>query len=133
LKILSSILRLYTYSYHLLLCLFLLALGIVASIGDQHNLLLPMLPWKGAELTRWLLILGVAGLVSALLAITGIFRYLFPVWCLVAAVLMIRGFFLSQYVYDGPSHFQRVVWLVSGAIAAFLASLPLLRPKRRSG
>jgi hypothetical protein len=124
------VLRLYSYLYHLVLCLVMLGLGIVAAAGGMHDLHLSMLPWKGAELTHWVLILSIAGLASVLLAITGVFRYLFPVWCLTVLVLMIRGFFLSQFSYDGPAHFRTVVLLVAGALLAFLSSLQLLRPKR---
>jgi len=129
LKIIGLILRLYSYLYHLILCLFCLGLGIVASIGGLHNLNLGMLPWKGAELTHWLIGLSIAGLVSLLLAVTGIFRYLFPIWCLVVIVMMIRGFFLSQFAYHGPEEFRGVVWLVVGAIGAFLSSLQLFKAK----
>jgi hypothetical protein len=129
LKIIGLILRLYSYLYHLILSLFLLGLGIVASIGGMHNLNLGMLPWKGAELTHWVIGLAIAGLVSILLAVSGVFRYLFPIWCLTVVVLMIRGFFLSPFAYHGPDEFRGVVWLVVGAIGAFLSSLQLFKPK----
>ena len=124
------ILRIYSYVYHLVLCLILLALGTIASIGNAHNLKLGMFPWKGAELTHWLLILGVAGLISIALAVTKIFKYLFPVWCLVVVVMMIRGFFLSPYAFNGSSEFRWIVFLVVGAIGALLASLMLLKKQK---
>ena len=128
-RVVGLILRIYSYIYHLALSLVFVAIAIVTYSGGVHNLNLPMLPWKGAELTQWVLGLGIAGLVSTILAFTGVFRFLFPIWCLAVVVLMVRGFFLSQYVYEGPDHFRMVVWLVVGAIVAFLASLTLLKSK----
>jgi hypothetical protein len=129
LKVTGLVLRLYSYLYHSILCLFLLGLGIIATIGGAHNLSLGMLPWKGAELTHWVLILAISGLVSVLLAVTGVFRYLFPLWCLIVVIMMIRGFFLSPFAYSGPDQFRAVVWLVVGAIGAFLSSLQLFKSK----
>ncbi len=128
-KLLGLILRIYSYLFHTILCLFLLGLGIVATIGGAHNLVLGMLPWKGAELTHYLLILSIAGLVSVLLAVTGLLRQLFPLWCLVVVVMMIRGFFLSPFAYSGPDQFRSVVFLVVGAVGAFLSSLQLFKSK----
>lgn len=128
-RVVGLLLRIYSYIYHLVLSLVLLAIAIVTYSGGVHNLNLPMLPWKGAQLTQWVLGLGMAGLVSTILAFTGLFRFLFPVWCLTVVVLMVRGFFLSQYVYDGPEHFRAIVWLVAGAIGALLASLQLFKSK----
>ena len=102
-KLIGLILRIYSYLYHTVLCLFLLGLGTVASIGGAHNLNLGMLPWKGAELTHYVLILSIAGLVAVLLAITGLLRQLFPLWCLLVVVMMVRGFFLSPFAYSGPA------------------------------
>ena len=128
-RVIGLILRIYSYLYHLVLSLVLLAIAIVTMAGGVHNLNLPMLPWKGAELTQWVLGLAIAGLVSTVLAMTGIFRFLFPIWCLAVFVLMARGFFLSLYVYDGESHFRWVVALFVGAFGAFLASLQLFKSK----
>lgn len=129
-KILGFVLRTYSYLYHLILSLFLFGLAMLTLAGGQHNLHLGMLPWSGIELTHWVLVLGISGLLATALAVTGIFRFVFPLWCLVVVILMIRGFFLSTFTYSGPDQFRSVVWLVIGAAVAFLASLTLLKPKR---
>jgi hypothetical protein len=129
LKLIGLLLRLYSYLYHLVLSLFLLGLAIITMASGQNNLVLNMLPWKGEELTRWVLALSLIGLITTLLAITGVFRFLFPLWCLAVVVLMIRGFFLSPFVFSGPEQFRSVIWLVVGAVVAFLASLMLYRSK----
>lgn len=128
-RVIGLILRVYSYLYHVVLCLFLLGLAIVTMSGGLNNLSLPMLSWKGAELTKWVLGLSIAGLLSTILAFTGIFRYLFPVWCLAVVVLMVRGFFLSPFAYNGPEQFRWVLALVVGALGAFLSSLQLFKSK----
>lgn len=128
-KIIGLILRIYSYLYHTVLCLFFLGLGIVATIGGMHNLNLGMLPWKGPELTHWVLGLAITGLLSVLLAVTGLFRFLFPIWCFAVVFLMVRGFFLSPFAYHGPDEFRGVVFLVVGALGAFLSSLMLFKTK----
>jgi hypothetical protein len=127
LKTIALVLRIYSYIFQFILCLFLLGLAILTLSSGRHNLSLDMLPWTGAELTYWILALSITGLVVTLLAATGLFRYLFPLWCLFVVVMMIRGYFLSGYTYSGPDQFRSVTWLITGAIVAFLAALTLFR------
>lgn len=127
---LGVLLRLYSYVYHLVLSLVLLGLGIVA-YSSGKTLSLGMLPWEGEKLTQALLALGVIGLVCIFGAVSGLFRWLFPIWTLVILILMIRGFFLSSFSYSGPDQFHGVLWLMLGALVAFLSSLSLLTKRRR--
>jgi len=71
-----------------------------------------------------------AGILSIVLAITGIFRFLFPLWALTVLVMMVRGFLLKSYTFEGKPDFVSVLWLIGGAVLAFLASLTLLRARR---
>jgi len=121
------LLRLYSYLYHLVLALFLIGLGIV-SIWNGKDLSLGMLPWQGSTLTQAVLVLGTVGLVCLMLALTGVLRWLFPLWALVVIVLMARGFFLSSYTFSGADQFRGALWLTLGAVGAFLGSLS--RPGR---
>ena len=118
----GMLLRLYAYLYHLALSLFLIGIGIVA-VWNGKDLTLGMLPWQGSTLTQAVLVLGVVGLVCALLAATGALRWLFPLWALVVLVLMVRGFFLAPYTFSGPDQFWGAVLLTLGALGAFLGSL----------
>jgi hypothetical protein len=126
LNAIALILRIYSYLYELALALFFLAISIVASSGS-NSLSLPMLPWTGESLTHWLLGLSLIGIVSTLLAMTGWFRYLFPIWALVVLVLMVKGLFLGSYGFSGPEEFRGAVWLTVGALGAFLSSLIVLK------
>jgi hypothetical protein len=130
LKVLGTILRIFSYFYEFLLSLVLLAIGGLTLSSGLHNLKLTMLPWTGSTLTYWVFWLGVAGLLITLLAVTRLFRYLFPLWCLFVVVMMFRGFFLSgTFVFSGSDQFRTVIWLVIGAIVAFLASLLEFKPR----
>ena len=125
----ALILRVYSYLYHLVLCLFLLGLAVVA-MNSSSTLHLEMLPWSGSDLVSWLLWGSMAGILSIVLAITGIFRFLFPLWALTVLVMMVRGFLLKSYTFEGKPDFVNVLWLIGGAVLAFLASLTLLRARR---
>ncbi len=130
-KVIGAILRVFTYLYHLILGLLLTALGSLTLASGVHNLRLTMLPWTGSQLTWWVFWMGVVGLLATILAITGVFRYLFPLWCLFVVIMMIRGyFFTGPYVFSSRGQFYNIVWLTAGAIVAFVTSLTLLRPAR---
>ena len=90
-----------------------------------------MLPWKGDELIHWVFFGSIAGLLSIVLAVTGIFKYLFPVWTLVIFVLLVRGFLISPYAFAGVDQFYAILALIAGAFGAFLSSLTLFKKKRR--
>jgi hypothetical protein len=132
LKLIGAILLIFSYLYHFLLGLILTAIGSLALASGQNNLSLAMLPWKGEQLTYWVLALGIGAIIFVLLAVTKLFRWLFPIWCLIVVWLMFRGFFIAgTYTFSGPSTFRSVVWLFIGAIIAFLASLQLYRLRPR--
>jgi hypothetical protein len=117
--------------YHVILALLLLGLGIAGLSTGKDNLNLGMLPWEGARLTQALLVLGVVGLLCVVLAVTGWLRFLFPLWALVILILMVRGFFLSPYTFDGKDQFTEAIWLTVGALVAFVASLSLFARRKR--
>ena len=127
---LIRLLRVYGYLYHLALALFLLGISLVAMLSS-NRLRLPFLPWSGEELTAWLFWGSVLGLVSLLLAMTGVFRYLFILWSLVVLALMIRGYILQPVPFATPDDFYTAMWLLAGALLAFIASLTLLRVRPR--
>jgi len=126
----GTVLRLYSYLYHLLLCLFLLGISSVAIIS-HGDLKLDMLPWKGDVLLHCVFFGSIAGLISIVLAITGIFRFLFPLWTLLVLVLMVRGYILTSYTFEGKNSFYVTLAMIFGALIAFLASLTLFWKRRR--
>ena len=127
----ALILRLFSYVYHGILSLGLLALGSVALMTNINNLRLEMLPWTGGELNYWLIGMGLTGLLSVLLAVTGKFRLLFPLWTFFVLVMMVRGYLLKPYTFEGEQHFYWVLGLIGAALITFLASLTLFRAAKR--
>lgn len=125
------LLRVFGYLYHLALSLLLLALGGVAMLSGAHNLKLDMLPWHGAELNYWLVGSGLVGVLSVILAMTGMFRFLFPLWSLAVLVMLVRGLYLSPaFSFSGPDQFHDGLWLTAGAVVAFVGSLTLFSRHR---
>ena len=126
----ARILRGYSYLYHLILCLFLLGVALIA-LMSTGTLRVEVLPWKGDDLIQWLLWGSLAGILSIILAITGVFRYLFPIWTLLVLIMLVRGYLLQPYTFGGKEPFYQTLWLIGGALIAFLASLTLFRSRRR--
>ena len=126
----SKILRALSYIYHLVLAIFLLGMATVALLS-ANQLRLEMLPWKGDDLAQWLLWGSILGILSIILAVTGIFPYLFPLYALVVFIMMFRGYMLQPYTFAGKESFYFTLWLLAGALLAFLASLTLFKFRRR--
>lgn len=128
-NVLLWLLRVYAYVFHLVLGLFLAGMGIVA-LTSNTSLTIGMLPWEGRSLTSAAMLLGVGAIICVALAVTGLARWLFPLWALFALILMLRGFFLSSYTFAGAGEFKSAVWLTVGAFVAFLGSLSLFGRRR---
>jgi hypothetical protein len=126
----ATVMRVYSYIYHLILALLMIGVSGIVWSGGTNNLRLGMLPWTGENLTRALLWGGILALLCVLLAVTGWFRFLFPIWTLVILVMMVRGFLLSSYTFKGKSEFEWVLLLIFGALLAFLGSLTVFRVQR---
>jgi hypothetical protein len=109
--------RVFSYLFHGLFALFLLAIAILA-LSSGQPLQLPMLPWQGQTLTWWLLGGALAGLASVILALCRKWRPLFFLWSLAVLFLMTRGFFFSHFYFAGPSEFHRALYLTGAALIA---------------
>lgn len=123
------LLRIFSYLYHTALALLLVGLALVALGSRSHTLQLGMLPWKGRELTCWLVGLGVAGLVSIWLALLGRLRFLFLLYALGTFGLMVRGYFLRAYVFHGKEEFRLAAGLTGGAFLGVLGAVSVVMKK----
>jgi hypothetical protein len=124
LKAIGWLLRAFAYLFHTVLSAALIAIGGVALITGPGTLRIEMLPWQGSQLATWMTCLGVIGLLSVLMAMLGKFRYVFTLWAFAVLVMLIRGvFFASGVSFAGSESFQNALWLIAGALVAFLGSL----------
>lgn len=130
-RFLVSILRVFSYGYHTLLGLFLLGIGLVAKFSASHTTFsTPALPGEGDEQITYAIVLGLVALGTVALAVLKNFRPPFILWALAAVVLFIRGFFWEPYYYSDMDEFKFTLYLLGGAVLAFLGSLPSLDKKR---
>jgi hypothetical protein len=111
--------RFYSYLFHGLLALFMLGISAIALISDT-TLHLDMLPWPGQTGTYVLLGGGLFGILALLLALKGTLRFLFFLWSLAVFVMLVKGFFLSPYQFDGG--FKGIALLTLGALLAILGA-----------
>ncbi len=122
-RVFGSLLRVFSYLFHFVLALFLFGLSIVTLGTGEHILSLRMLPWRGESLTYWVLGLSLFGLISLALAVLGKTRWLFVLYTLTALVLMLRGYFLTNYTFAGMAEARSAAWGTFGALGAFAGSL----------
>ena len=96
-EVVKVLLRFFSYLFHGILALFLVAVsGLTLASGGQ-SLHLGMLPWTGSTLTRVVFFGSIGGLVTLVLAIRGWLRVLFFIWSLGAVVLLVKGYIFSGY------------------------------------
>jgi hypothetical protein len=122
LAVITAILRFISYLYHGLLALVLLALGTVLTLaGAGDRVRLNMLPWTGSAVVWAVLLGGIFGLVTVVLAIKGKLRPLFFLWALVVTYFVFKGYFLSGYRFT-PEEFRKVAYLAGGALIALIGA-----------
>jgi hypothetical protein len=129
-KAFGFLLRTYSYLFHLALSVFLLGVASISAASHQP-LNLRMLPFAEGNMLTGVFTLGAIGLVVTLLALTRVFRYLFPLWAALVFYLMVRGFFFSAYTFSSPNGFKTALWLSLGALIAFFGALWVLKLRRR--
>ena len=113
--------RIYSYLFHGLFALFLLGISAVA-LASGAPLHLEMLPWTGQTGTYVLLGAGVFGLLVLLLALKGSLRFLFFLWSVIVFAMLVKGFILGSYQFDGSSGFKAVALLIFAALLAILGA-----------
>jgi hypothetical protein len=125
----GALLRFYSYIYHAAVAIVLFGIGLVAAV-THTNLKLDMLPWQRQALTHWLLILGLTGLISTVLAAAGRLRFLFLFYALAVFGVMFRCYFLTGYGFHGKDEFHFAVLLTAGALLAILGAWSQMRREK---
>lgn len=113
----AAIMRYYSYVFHGLLALFLVAVSGMALAVSPGSLHLDMLPFKGATLTYVVFFGGLFGLLAVALAFLRKLALLLFVWSLVVPIMMIKGFIFSAYGFE-PGGFKTAVELIVGSLIA---------------
>ena len=115
--VVKAIVRAYSYLFHALLALFLVAVSSLTLASAPQSLHLEMLPWTGSTLAYAVFFGSLFGLLTVALAVMGRLRFLFFLWALAVRVLMIKGYFFSGYRFE-PGNVRTAVYLVVGSVLA---------------
>jgi hypothetical protein len=128
--ILKAIMRYFAYLFHIVLALFLLALSGIAISTGTGSLRLGMLPWSGDSLNYILLGSALVGLLTVLLAMKGVFRFLFLIWSFLVFVMLVKGYIFSRYAFQ-PNEFRIALYLIGASLLALLGAWFQLRTSAR--
>jgi len=125
-------LRWFSYLFHLVLGLSLLAVAVLALISRPDAVHLEMLPWSGQTLELVLLFGAAFGVASVVLAVTGKLRLLFFAWSLAVAALLLKCYALSGYRF-APGEANKVGLLLAASWLALAGAWLVVRQpvKRR--
>lgn len=124
------ILSAFSYIFHGLLALFLVAIaGLSLSSGSPLHL--EMLPWTGSTLDTVLLAGGLCGLVFVILAVLGRVRPIFFVWTLVVLVLLVKGYVFGSYHFDAASSKVAGCLLLAALVAVLGGWMQMFRRSER--
>lgn len=123
--IFKAIMRYFSYLFHILLAVVLIAISGVA-ISSGSGLRLGMLPWTGDTLNYVLLFGALVGLVTVLLAMKGVLRILFLIWSFLVFVMLVKGYIFSRYQF-APNEFRTALYLILGSLLALFGAWFQLR------
>jgi hypothetical protein len=126
----KAIMRYFSYLFHIVLALFLLALAGVAASTGTGSLRLGMLPWTGDTLNYVLIFGSLVGLAIVLLAMKGVLRFLFLIWAFLVVVLLVKGYIFSRYTF-APNEFRIAALLILGSLLSLLGAWFQLRTSAR--
>ena len=131
-EVVKALLRFFAYLFHGLFALVLIAFGTLVLIaGGGQSVRLEMLPWTGSTLIVVVLLGGIFGLLTVILAIAGKLRPLFFLWALLVAIYLVKGYLFGGYRFT-PGEFKNVAYLLAGSLVALVgAFVQLFRRKPR--
>lgn len=118
----KTLMRFYSYLFHGLLALSVLAISLVPLFSGMHNLQLEILPGEGATLTFTLMAIGLVGVLIVLAAVTGKAQTPFFIWSIVVLLGILWGFFLRPYRWSSAGAFVNTLLFVIGALIAMVGA-----------
>jgi hypothetical protein len=126
----KAIMRYFSYAFHIVLALFLLAVSGVAISTGTGSLRLGMLPWSGETLNYVLIGSALIGLLTVVLAMKGVLRMLFLIWSFLVFVMLVKGYIFSRYQFQ-PNEFRIALYLIGASLLALLGAWFQLRTSAR--
>jgi hypothetical protein len=129
-EVVKALLRFVSYVFHGLFALALLALSGLSLAAGAESLHLGMLPWTGTTLLYVLLCGSLVGLLTLFLALRGSMGWLFFLWSLVVAVMLVKGYFLSSYRFS-PGEADTALYLLGSSVVALVGSWFVMTRTRR--
>ena len=118
---LKALIRCFSYLFHGLLALLLLAISGLTMASGATNLHLGMLPWTGSTLTHVVFFGSLGGLAAAVLAMRGTWRWLFFLWSLAVTVLLVKGYVFSGYHFDSGEA-RRAGYLILASLLGLIGA-----------
>lgn len=118
--VLDTLLRWFALLFHTLFAAAVLILAVISALSPPHELWFPVLPWSGRQLAVGLASLGVLGILVVWAAARGKARLLWLVWSVVVLVLIVRGYWFSDYRFTPESSQLRTAFV---AVAAALVGV----------
>src|SRR5262245_29171193 len=113
--------RLFSYLFHAVLALVLLAVSGLALATGADSLRLGMLPWTGSTLAYYLFFGSILGLIILVVAFSGRLRPLFFLWSLGVVVLAVRGYIFSGYRFTA-GEWRTAVWVIAASLMALIGA-----------
>jgi hypothetical protein len=126
----KALMRYYSYLFHVVLAVFLLAVSGLALASGSPNLHLGMLPWTGQTLIYVLFFGALAGLIAVFLAMRGTLRILFLIWSVLVALFLVKGYIFSGYKFEG-AEFKTAIYLIIASLIALPGAWFQLRRVRK--
>ncbi len=126
---LGAILRTYSYIYHLLISIAMIAMAFVAWLSDNYNLKQDMLPWEGHTLINFMFLLGFLGVVSVVLCFLGKLRLLFLIWALAVVVMLFRGILLGGMRFENADAFRSALYFIAAGLFALFGAWSAFRKR----
>jgi hypothetical protein len=122
-NLLRRILRLYSFAFHALFALVVLAAAFVMLASKPATISFYLLPWRGPSMLWGLLLLALIGLIILLLAVRGKIQKLYGFWSVVVFILIVRLFFFSPASFTpGRGEFQMALWIILAAVLAVVGA-----------
>ena len=128
--ILKAIMRYFSYLFHAVLALSLVLLSGIAITSGVGSLRLGMLPWSGDTLNYVLFFGALVGLLTVLLAMKGVLRFLFLIWAFLVFVLLVKGYIFSRYSFQ-PNEFRIAAFLILASLLSVFGAWFGLRGNAR--